>query len=82
MSKILHAKQSRCLKSKHLLVVIYIQQKLRKDLLNYLVVEIIFCLYILQVSQGKPKSHSHLYFCSTINVYGVAGENFSPLPHL
>lgn len=82
MSKILHAKQSRCLKSKHLLVLIYIKQNLGKDLLNYLVVEIIFCLYALKVSQGKTKSRSHRYFCSTINVYGIASENFSLLPHL
>lgn len=56
MSKILHAKQSRCLKSKHLLVLIYIKQNLGKDLLNYLVVEIIFCLYTLKVSKGRRQS--------------------------
>lgn len=36
MSKILHAKQSRCLKPKYLLVLIYKEKNLRKDLLNYL----------------------------------------------
>ena len=36
MSKILHAKQSRCLKSKHLAVLIHTEQNLKKDLLNYL----------------------------------------------
>lgn len=42
MSKILPAKQSRCLKSKHLFMLIYTEQNLRKDLLNYPAVEIIF----------------------------------------
>lgn len=39
MSKILHAKQSRCLKPKQFLVLIYMEKILRKNLLNYMVVE-------------------------------------------
>lgn len=66
MSKILHAKQSRYLKTKHLLVPIYIEKNLRNDLLNYLVVEHVQTFFVCKFCRSHKGRQSLILICISV----------------
>lgn len=81
MSKILPAKQSRCLKPKHSLVLIYTEQNLREGLLNYPVVEIIFwSVCFTGLTREDKAQHSPVFPQHSLCAWSYRWKLLSPFP--